>query len=192
MTLPFRQSRRLARRIAALASLALAGPLASFAPCAAFAAVTAFAATASPQTIPPPPSRPPPPASLLVNAEIMVLHAANLPGSGSIDPAIGNLPQLRNPPLSAYNTYELIGRRTLPILAGNSATYPLPNGRVLQVTFVGPTSDHGFHVKTAINQPGGNAFLKLLELTAKPNEPFFVAGQTYKGGNMVLAINLRP
>jgi hypothetical protein len=75
---------------------------------------------------------------------------------------------------------------------GHSGTYTMANGRVLQVTFVEPTVDHGFHVKTAINQPGGNAYLKLLELTAKPNEPFFVAGQQFKGGSLVLAITLRP
>jgi hypothetical protein len=170
----------------------LSGPaLPVAAPIGAFLAITAFAVPASPQP-PPPPSRPPSPASLLINAEVMVLHAANLPGPGSIDPAVGNLPQLRSPPLSAYNTYQVIGRKIIPLVAGNSGTYTLPNGRVLQVSFVGPTSDHGFHVKTAINQPGGRAFLKLLELTAKPNEPFFVAGQTYNSGNMVLAITLRP
>jgi hypothetical protein len=130
-------------------------------------------------------------ASLAVNAEVLVLQATEVEGRGSIDPAIGNLPQLRKPPLSAYNTYHLLDKRTISLETGRSATYTMPNGRVLQVTFVEPTPDHGFHVKAAINQPGGNAYLKLLELTAKPNEPFFVAGQLYNGGNLVLAITLR-
>jgi hypothetical protein len=126
-----------------------------------------------------------------VNAEIMVLHGKEVEGRGSIDPAIGHMPQLRQPPLSAYNSYRLLDKKILTLQMGRSGTYTLANGRVLQVTFVEPTPDHGFHVKAAINQPGGNAYLKLLELTAKPNEPFFVAGQTYEGGNIILAITLR-
>jgi len=131
------------------------------------------------------------PAMMVVNAEIMVLHATETPGAGSIDPAIGNLPQLRKPPMSAFNTYRLLDKRTIPIEMGRSATYTIANGRVLQVSFVEPTADHGFHVRAAINQPGGNAYLKLLELTAKANEPFFVAGQLYNGGTLILAITLR-
>jgi hypothetical protein len=130
-------------------------------------------------------------AAVVVNAEILVLHGTQVEGRGSIDPAIGHLPQLRQPPLSAYNSYRLLDRRTLTLETGRSGTYTLANGRVLQVTVVEPTSDHGFHVKAAINQPGGNAYLKLLELTAKPNEPFFVAGQPFQGGNIILAITLR-
>jgi hypothetical protein len=126
-----------------------------------------------------------------VNAEVMVLFAAQVEGHGSIDPAIGNLPQLRKPPLSAYNTYRLLDKRSLELEVGRSSTYTMPNGRVLQVTFAEPTPDHGFRVKAAINQPGGGPYLKLLELTAKPNEPFFVAGQTFNGGSIVLAITLR-
>ena len=130
-------------------------------------------------------------ASVVVNAEVMVLVGTDLPGGGSIDPAIGHLPQLKKPPLSAYNTYRLVDKRTLPLELGKSETYTLVNGRVLQVTFVETTPDHGFHVKAAINQPGGHAYLKLLDLTAKPNEPFFVGGQSFGGGSLVLAITLR-
>jgi hypothetical protein len=128
----------------------------------------------------------------VVNAEIMVLFATQVEGHGSIDPAIGNLPQLKKPPLSAYNTYKLLDKRSLAIQMGASSTYTLANGRVLQVSFVEPTAEHGFHVKAAINQPGGNAYLKLLELTAKANEPFFVGGQSFNGGSILLAITLRP
>jgi hypothetical protein len=128
----------------------------------------------------------------VVNAEIMVLFATQVEGHGSIDPAIGNLPQLKKPPLSAYNTYKLLDKRSLAIQMGASSTYTLANGRVLQVSFVEPTAEQGFHVKAAINQPGGNAYLKLLELTAKANEPFFVGGQSFNGGSILLAITLRP
>ncbi len=140
---------------------------------------------------PPPPPPPGPPAVLVVNAEVMVLHATTVDAPPWIDPAIGPLPQLRKPPLSAYNTYRLLDKRLLPLQMGRSSTYTMANGRVLQLTFVEPTADHGFHVKAAINQPGGKAYLKQLELTARPNDPFFVAGQEYKGGVLVLAITLR-
>jgi hypothetical protein len=133
-----------------------------------------------------------PAAVKVVNAEIMVLFATQVDGHGSIDPAIGNMPQLKKPPLSAYNTYHLLDKRSLAIQMGSSSTYTLANGRVLQVSFVEPTAEQGFHVKAAINQPGGNAYLKLLELTAKANEPFFVGGQSFNGGSILLAITLRP
>ena len=41
-------------------------------------------------------------------------------------------------------------------------------------------------------QPGGQAFLKLLEVKAAANEPFFVAGQSYGGGILVIGITVRP
>jgi|ERR1700722_19505326 hypothetical protein len=142
--------------------------------------------------IPPPPSRAQAPASLLVNAEIMVLHATMAPGPGSIDPAIGRMPQLQKPPFSVFNTYRLLDKKIIPLEVGKTGPYTLPNGRVLQVTFANPTLDKRFHIQVAINQPGGHAYLKLLEVTAGANETFFVAGQPYKGGVLVLGITLRP
>jgi hypothetical protein len=133
------------------------------------------------------------PAALTVNAEIMVMHATQSDGGpGWIDPAIGKVPQLTKPPFSAYNTYKLLDKRTLPLAINTPGTYSLPNGRVLQVTFLDATVDKRFHIKTAINQPGGTAYLKLLEVTAAPNETFFVGGQSYQGGSIVLGITMRP
>jgi hypothetical protein len=122
----------------------------------------------------------------------MVLLATMVPGPGSIDSAIGKMPQLQKPPFSVFNTYRLLDRRIIPIELGKTGPYSLPNGRVLQVTFANPTQDKRFHIQVAINQPGGNAYLKLLEVTAGPNETFFVAGQPYKDGVLVLGLTLRP
>jgi hypothetical protein len=126
-----------------------------------------------------------------VTAEVMVLHATQSDGGVSIDPRIGNMPQLTKPPFSAYNQYKLLDRKALPLEKGKPAAYVLPNGRTLQVSLV-DVVEKRFHVSAAINQPGGQAFLKLLDVTAAPNEPFFVGGQSYQGGTLVLGITLKP
>jgi hypothetical protein len=172
--------------------LALLAPAVATAVCG----ITAFAPSARADQIPPPPAPPvaprQAPASLVVNAEIMVLHATMGPPPGSIDPAIGRMPQLMKPPFSVFNTYHLVDKKIIPLEVGKTGPYTLPNGRVLQVTFANPTLDKRFHIQVAINQPGGHAYLKLLEVTTGANETFFVAGQPYKGGVLVLGITLRP
>jgi len=135
------------------------------------------------------PTAPAPPPQT-VTAEVMVLHATQQPGPGSIDPSIGNMPQLKRPPFSAYNTYKLLAKQSLSLTKGTPATYTLVNGRVLQVTLQDITPDHRFKVAAAINQPGGNAYIKLLEVTAAPNETFFVAGQQYQGGVLIIGFTL--
>jgi hypothetical protein len=129
----------------------------------------------------------------LASAEIMVLHATQVAdGKGSIDPAVGSMPQLKKPPFSAYNTYKLLDKKSLPLEKGKSVEYPIVNGRVLQVTLLDVTPEKRFRISAAISQPGGPAFLKLLEVTAAANEPFFVAGQSYNDGILVLGITLKP
>ncbi len=125
-----------------------------------------------------------------VNTEIMVMHATQ-EAAGSIDPRIGSMPQLTKPPFSAYNAYKLLDKKIVPVERGKTASYALPNGRTLQVS-VEPQPNKLYKVSASISRPEGGAFLKLLEVTAAPNEPFFVAGQTYGKGSLVVAITIRP
>jgi hypothetical protein len=133
--------------------------------------------------------------------EIMVLHATQDPKGGHIDPQVAKMPQLTQPPFSAYNSYALLDKKVLGLDAAKTADpwkgkptvpYTLVNGRVLQVTLIDTLADKRFHVGAEINQPGGASFLKLLEVKAAPNEPFFVAGQSYNGGILVIGITVRP
>src|SRR5580704_3986400 len=125
-------------------------------------------------------------------------HAALAAGphGPSIDPLLRDLPQLgRDAPFDRYNVYKVLERQELPLEAGKPVPSNLPNGRVLQVTLVEPAvpgAVRRYHVRAEIGEPGKKAFLKLLEVTASGNEPFFVGGQSYEGGTLFLELVVRP
>ena len=126
--------------------------------------------------------------------EITVIHALRTDGGASIDPLLRDLPQLgRDAPFDRYNVYKVLERKQLPLEVNKPAASNLPNGRVLQVTLVEPpVAGRRFHVRAEIGEPGKKAFLKLLEVTASGNEPFFVGGQSYEGGTLFLELTVRP
>lgn len=130
----------------------------------------------------------PPPQQAIV--DVMVLHATVQPGPGSIDPGIGNMPQLKRPPFSAYNTYKLLAKQSLTLIKGQPANYTLVNGRVLQVTLTNVLPGPRYEIGAAINQPGGGAYMNLLRVTSPPNDTFFVAGQQYQGGVIIIGFTL--
>ncbi|MFO0662386.1 MAG: hypothetical protein U0174_00455 [Polyangiaceae bacterium] len=130
------------------------------------------------------------PAAVSTNTEIMVMHATQ-EATGSIDARIGSMPQLTKPPFSAYNTYKLLDKKTIAVEKSKSSSYLLPNGRTLEIR-VEPLANKTYRVVASISRPEGGAYLKLLEVTAPLNEPFFVGGQTYNKGSLVVAITVRP
>jgi len=131
-----------------------------------------------------------------VSAEIVILHATN-DGTG-IDPKIGKMPALSQPPFSSYNSYKLLDRVNLSLSKGKSTTTKLPTGRELIVSLkdVIESKKKGeaskYVVTASIQKHDGNSFLPLLEVNAKAGEPFFVAGQKYKGGSLVIGIKVSP
>jgi hypothetical protein len=127
--------------------------------------------------------------------EITVIHASRTDGGGAIDPLLRDLPQLgRDQPFVRYNVYRVLERKAVSLEPGKPASSVLPNGRTLQVTLVDEDASAGrrYHVRAEIGEPGKKAFLKLLEVTAGSNEPFFVGGQSYEGGTLFLELVVRP
>jgi hypothetical protein len=124
-------------------------------------------------------------------ADVMVILAEQGDGGESVDARIGRLPQLKQPPLSAFHVFTLLDRKPLALVKGVPAELPLPNGRTLRVSLTDVTSDRRFALTVAISQPGGPSFLKVLDVKAAPGEPFFVAGQTFKGGTLVLGLSVK-
>ena len=122
-----------------------------------------------------------------LRAEVLVLHATN--AKKGIDPAVGDLPELSKPPFSSYRSYRLIKKDSLALEA-EASVMSLPNGRSLRAKLLKKLSADRYRVSVSIDQPGGKAFLPLLEVRAKLGQRFIVAGQSYQGGILVLVITL--
>jgi hypothetical protein len=122
------------------------------------------------------------------SAEVMVLHATN--SAKGIDERIGNMPELKKPPFSSYDSYELLSKTKLPLVKDDPKTMKLPNGRVLQTKLLEVLPKHTLRISASINQPKGKDFLPLLEVKAKVGQAFIVAGQSYKKGILVLVIKV--
>ncbi len=119
-----------------------------------------------------------------IQAEVSVIHATN--ADGGVDPNIGKLPNLGN-----YKSYRLLQRSNVSIRKGAPTTTALPNARILQITLK-DVKDTQFIIDTSINQPGGTAFLPLLEVRATVGAPVFIAGQSYQGGMLIIGIKILP
>jgi hypothetical protein len=129
--------------------------------------------------------------------EISVIYATRTDGGGSIDPQLGELPQLRSQqPFVRYNVFKLLDRTRLPTEKGRAILYQIADGRTLQVTLVDVTdadkkSEERYHVRVEIAGPKKKEFLKLLEVTAGAGAPFFVGGQTFRDGTLFLELVVR-
>ncbi len=156
--------------------------VATLAASAIFAPVPAIAASdVRPRTVigdPPAPA----PAPAAVDAEITLIHASNDAEAG-IDPRIGKLPNI-----GSYKSYKLLSKSDITIKKTPTTT-TLPNGRVLQISLK-DVKDKQYIIDTSINQPGGTAFLPLLEVRASTGVPVFIAGQSYQGGMLIIAIKI--
>lgn len=120
--------------------------------------------------------------------EVLVLHATNS-GKG-IDERIGAMPELKKPPFSSYDSYELLSKNKVPLSKDDPKTLELPNKRVLQTKLLEILPKEQLRISASINQPKGKTFLPLLEVKAKVGQSFIVAGQSYKGGILVLVIRV--
>jgi len=125
--------------------------------------------------------------------DVMVLHATN--DNSGIDPKIGKIPALSKPPFSSYNSYKLLDQNKLALDKGKAMPFKLPNGSELQVVFkdvIQPQKpgDPLRYIVTASVVSGGKTVLPLVEVNAKSGEYFFVGGQTYKGGTLLIGLKV--
>ncbi len=125
-------------------------------------------------------------------ADVIVAHATN--AGGGIDAKLKDLPQLRQPPFSAYDTYRLIDRGTVGLAPGSPGQMPLVDERILSLALEEVVTKERepsrYRVKATLSKKDGADATNVVALL-KTGERFFVAGQKYKGGILVIVIKLR-
>jgi hypothetical protein len=128
--------------------------------------------------------------------EILVLYAKKDPKGGTVDPRVPKIPQLAREPFNQFNSYAFVDKQTLKLdqLKGSdpwkgkpSATYALPNGKPIQVVLLERLAGARFQMGAAI----GSDSPDVVRWDAPLAEPFFIAGQSYKDGILVIGISLR-
>jgi hypothetical protein len=123
-----------------------------------------------------------------LSGEVIVILAAQ--EAGTIDPSLARIPALGKPPFNAYRSMSVLSRSNLLLSAGKPVTVTLPNNRLLSVKLEARMPDGRSKVQVSIKGPNEKDYLPLLEVIASPGEPFFVAGQKYQNGTLVIGVSV--
>lgn len=123
-----------------------------------------------------------------VEAQVTVILAREV--AGVIDPRLEHLDALRQPPFNAFHAMDVYSVHDVTLAVGVPTTIDLPNGRVLQLVLQQITADGRSHLRVSINRRSQSDYLPVLEVAAPPGDPFFVAGQNFQGGTLVIGIQI--
>ncbi|MFO0695823.1 MAG: hypothetical protein U0230_19835 [Polyangiales bacterium] len=123
-------------------------------------------------------------------AEVFIVLAKEQPGQ--VDPELADMPALRRPPFNSFRSLQVLSKPRLSLTEGQDSDLELPNGRRLRIRLMQVTEDGRFHLKVSINRPDQADYLPLLQVVASPGDPFFVGGQVYQDGTLILGIRVRP
>lgn len=125
-----------------------------------------------------------------ITAEIVVVVARET-GTG-IDAELRDIPALRRAPFNAFRSMRIHSRPRVTLNANGEADVELPNGRKLRLKLLQTTPDGRYRIKVSINRPNESDYLPLLQVEAAPGDPFFVAGQAFDGGTLIVGVRLSP
>ncbi len=123
-----------------------------------------------------------------VDGEVLVILAKE--EEGTVDPALRSIAALRRPPFNGYASMSVLDRPHMSLRTGQPTTVNLPNGRRLQIVLQQVMPNGRYRVRVSINRPEQNDYLPLLSVVASPGDPFFVAGQRYQGGTLVIGVRV--
>jgi len=128
------------------------------------------------------------PAGVKTPGGVFVILASE--SEGPVDPSLSSVKALKEPPFSGFKSMKILSRSDLSLIPGAASEIDLPNGRKLRITLRERRPDGRFKVQVSINRPNQSDYLPLLEVIASPGEPFFVAGQKYQGGTLVVGVRV--
>jgi hypothetical protein len=128
------------------------------------------------------------PSAAKTPAEVLVIWASE--DDGPFDPTLTTIKALKQPPFNGFKAMKIFARENLNLAPEEPHEIDLPKGRKLRITLGERRRDGRYKVQVSINRPNKMDYLPLLEVIASPGEPFFVAGQRYYGGTLVIGVRV--
>lgn len=123
-----------------------------------------------------------------VSGEVLIVLASN--AAGPVDPRLATVTALRRPPFDSYRSMALLSSPRVSLRVGHAEEVELPNGRRIRILLQEITREGRFRVRVSINRPGVSDYLPEMGVVASPGDPFFIAGQSYQSGTLVIGIRL--
>lgn len=123
-----------------------------------------------------------------VHGEVLIVLASE--AAGTIDPRLAQVRALRRPPFDSYRSMALLSSPRLALRVGHAETVRLPNGRHVRLLLREITEEGRYRVQVEVNRPGQHDYLPQLNVVASPGDPFFIAGQSFRDGTLVIGIRL--
>jgi hypothetical protein len=120
--------------------------------------------------------------------EVLVILAGD--EEGPIDPDLSSVKALKVKPFNGYKSFKILSRSALSLTPNQAEEITLPAARKLRITLLERRKDGRFKVQVSINRPNKTDYLPLLEVAAQPGERFFVAGQKYQGGTILIGVRV--
>jgi len=123
------------------------------------------------------------------SGEVLVILGREKPGA--VDAELKKITALNNPPFKSFQSMSTLSKISVSLTPGKDTLTDLPNGQQLRLTLIEKQSATRFKIKVSINQADKKKeFLPLLEVSTALGEYFFVAGQKYKDGTLIIGVRV--
>ena len=125
-----------------------------------------------------------------VPGEVLVVLGSTQAADATSDAQLDKLEALRKPPFDSFPKKTLLLRAQVKLEVGKEAEVELPNGRRLRLSLLERLKDGRFRISLSINKPGQRDYLPVMTVAAAAGDPFFVAGQKYDGGTLIIGVRV--
>jgi len=123
-----------------------------------------------------------------ITGEVWVLLASGEPGT--IDPSLSHLRGLKQPPFNEYKSMKVLSHSTVPLPMEQAVEIELPKRRTLLLRLLSRLPDGRAKLQLSITRLSQKDALPLLNVIASDKQPFFVAGQKFEGGTLVIGVRV--
>lgn len=120
-------------------------------------------------------------------AQVLVILARA--EAGEVTPELKKIEALQKPPFSSFQSMKVLTKTAVKATTEKPVVTDLPNGRKMQLELL-EVQGGRYKVRVSINKPGAQDYLPGMVVMASPGEPFFVAGQKYEGGTLIIGVTM--